>query len=99
MVNVSCLCKKVIARQLQLLHQLVELGIVVLECLRLAEVELDLTLGFSGGLYSWEGPLEPLCKQRESGLLFRRKSSSIQSVVMEQGCSTVGEVSPPPFPP
>ena len=53
MVNVSCLCKQVIAiRVRQLLQQLIELSIVVLECLRLAEVELDLTLGFSGGLYS-----------------------------------------------
>ena len=38
-----CLCKQVIARKL--LQQLIELGIVMLERLRLAEVELNLPLG------------------------------------------------------
>ena len=83
MINVCCLCKQVIARQL--LQQLIELGIVMLKRLRLTEVDC---------FYPVEGSLEPFCKQGESGVLPSRQPSSVEDRVCGQSCSIVDH--PPP---
>ena len=78
----------------QLLQQFVEVGVVVLQRLRLIEVKLDLALGFSDCLHPWEGSLEPISKQGQGGLLPSRQSSSVPNRVVGKSCSSVGEVSP-----